>query len=108
MTNTIDLTLEKLAAAGKPMSKRQLYRRFAELDIRPAGARTRPALYPENAADLVLQHLGLQARPALGAPSRLLTMPELRQIRAAGALSRHGFVRRARNPRAMKGGRNVN
>jgi len=56
----------------KRISRVTLYNYFDVLEIKPVGARQRPARYPDDAADKVLEHLGLP---------HVMTMPQLRSAR---------------------------
>ena len=47
-----------LAAAGKPVSRRQLHRYLRLLNIKPAG-RCKPALYPVDTTSRIAELLGL-------------------------------------------------
>lgn len=41
------------------MSRMSLYRHLKELNLQPLGIRQRPQRYPENAAALILERLGI-------------------------------------------------
>lgn len=54
---TIDEIHSQIARV-KPVSRRHAQRFLKQLNISPIGARQRPQHYPENSAQLILQHLG--------------------------------------------------
>ena len=70
-----------LKSGGKSTSVPQLYRYFSKLDIRPAGARQRPQIYPADTAERILVHFGFLT-PAAAVVPQLPTMRELRRARA--------------------------
>lgn len=70
--------IHKRVRAVKPCSRAMLYIYFKRLGIKPVGARQRPQNYPDDAADRVLKHLGLE-EPA---PARIVSLKQLRSIRS--------------------------
>jgi hypothetical protein len=58
-TLTIPQIEAALAAHQKPLSRRQVYRYLAQLNLEPIGARQRPQRYPAHTARTILTHLGI-------------------------------------------------
>lgn len=58
---TTKQTLQTLRKAGKPISLQRLYTLLDELDIKPVGARQSPQQYPDDTADRILKHYGMEA-----------------------------------------------
>jgi len=82
---TVD-QITSVVADKKPLSKRQIYRCLVSLAIRPIGIRQRPQQYPADAADRILQALGLSG-PGTAAPNQptngsgRAALPSMRQLR---------------------------
>ncbi len=80
------MTIEQITqtvAAVKPASRRQVVRYLNALEISPVGARQRPQNYPDDAANRILKHLGLNggAQAKRQASTRIPSMAELRAER---------------------------
>jgi hypothetical protein len=78
--------LDIIAAVSKfkPVGRRQIIRYRDALKIMPLGVRQRPQQYPADAAERILQHLGLSAVPPT-VKSRVTTFKTNR--RAAGIIT---------------------
>lgn len=62
----------------KPVTRRQVYRYIKQFHIRPAGARQRPQLYPDDAGQRIVAEFGIKG---------LVTMKQLRAERRKGGRS---------------------
>ena len=58
---TIHEIIAALKAAGKPSTKRTVYRYLEALGIKPLGARQIPRRFPPDSAERILAYLGFVA-----------------------------------------------
>jgi triphosphoribosyl-dephospho-CoA synthetase len=82
--------LQRLKAGGKTISAVHLYRYFQKFHIRPVGIRQRPQVYPEDAAERILENLGLApaapkvTKTTTARAARLPNMADLRRAKLKG------------------------
>jgi hypothetical protein len=59
---TIRMIQRSLAANGKRVKMRQLRQYIKDCGIQHLGIRQRPQQYPDNAAEIIMSHLGLNGK----------------------------------------------
>ena len=65
------IQIQERVSERKPVSQKQVFRYLKVCKIKPAGLRQRPQQYPDDAADRILETLGL----------KIVSMNELRDVR---------------------------
>ena len=89
---TIEQVQKQICQAGKAISVRQIQRYFSALGIKCLGKRQKPNVYPSNAADRVLTHLGLNGEIAAH-DGRVVSLNKLKSERAKATKSWRGGTR---------------